>query len=239
MKIQQFLDHHGISVNPFSEEDAQTDPVFKDHCILSTYHPSWDKVYGDPAEPATSIVFGEKGSGKTALRSANRAPSDRVQPPASQWAAVRHRVRRFQSVSRSLRRAHGPAARRGDQVLAQWKLWDHMDAILSLGVTQLVDRMLESQRQNKKPHRSTSGRSKFASSIGTRRATCCCWPLVTIVDGRSAAPPLASVAPQAAFSHLAGPMAGGARVFGNIGRDRHRGRRRSLEMVRDAVAVRR
>ena len=68
MKIQQFLDHHGIEANPFAEEDAQTDPVFKEHCIASMYHPVWDKIYGDPAEPATSVVFGEKGSGKTALR---------------------------------------------------------------------------------------------------------------------------------------------------------------------------
>ncbi len=68
MKIQQFLEHHGIGANPFAEEDAQTDPVFKEHCIASTYHPTWDKIYGDPAEPATSIVFGEKGSGKTAMR---------------------------------------------------------------------------------------------------------------------------------------------------------------------------
>ena len=30
--------------------------------------PTWDKVYGDPSEPATSIIFGEKGSGKTAMR---------------------------------------------------------------------------------------------------------------------------------------------------------------------------
>ena len=51
-----------------AEEDAQTDPVFKEFCIESTYHPTWDKVYGDPSEPATSIIFGEKGSGKTAMR---------------------------------------------------------------------------------------------------------------------------------------------------------------------------
>src|SRR6187431_886019 len=68
MKVSQLLQHHGIARNPFAEEDAQTDPVFKEHCIQSTYHPTWDKVYGDPAEPATSIVFGEKGSGKTAMR---------------------------------------------------------------------------------------------------------------------------------------------------------------------------
>ena len=68
MKVQQFLDHHGIARNPFAEEDAQTDPVFKEFCIESTYHPTWDKVYGDPSEPATAIIFGEKGSGKTAMR---------------------------------------------------------------------------------------------------------------------------------------------------------------------------
>jgi hypothetical protein len=67
MRIQQFLDHHGIARNPFAEEDAATDPVFKDHCIDSTYHPTWDKIYGDPREPSTSIVFGEKGAGKTAV----------------------------------------------------------------------------------------------------------------------------------------------------------------------------
>lgn len=48
MRIEQLLQHHGIAKNPFAEEDAQTDPVFKDHCIVSTYHPTWDKVYGDP-----------------------------------------------------------------------------------------------------------------------------------------------------------------------------------------------
>ena len=68
MKIQQFLQHHGIAANPFADEDAQTDLVFKGYCIANTYHPAWDKIYGDPTEPATSVVFGEKGSGKTALR---------------------------------------------------------------------------------------------------------------------------------------------------------------------------
>ena len=38
----------------------------------------------------------------------------------------------------SARKQRDPA-----RVLAEWKLWDHMDAILSLGVTSLVDRMLQ------------------------------------------------------------------------------------------------
>ena len=38
----------------------------------------------------------------------------------------------------SARKQRDPA-----NVLAEWKLWDHMDAILSLGVTSLVDDMLD------------------------------------------------------------------------------------------------
>ena len=68
MNIQQFLAHHSLTANPFVEEDAQTDRVFKEHCLRDTFHPAWEKIYGNPADPSTSIVFGEKGSGKTAIR---------------------------------------------------------------------------------------------------------------------------------------------------------------------------
>src|SRR4029077_7167733 len=68
MKIDQFLRHHGITGNPFSEEDAQTDTVFKRRCLATIHHPAWDKFFGSPADPSTALVFGEKGSGKTALR---------------------------------------------------------------------------------------------------------------------------------------------------------------------------
>jgi len=143
MKIQQFLDHHGVASNPFAEEDAQTDPVFKEHCIASTYHPTWDKVYGDPAEPATSIVFGEKGSGKTALRLQivrhltefnSTHPNQRVF--VIEYDDFNPFLDRFRDKLSARRR-------RQDQVFREWKLWDHMDAILSLGVTRLVDRILD------------------------------------------------------------------------------------------------
>ena len=61
MKLSDFLKHHGIISNPFAEEDAQSDIVFQNGC-LETRHPAWDKIFGDPALPSTSIVFGEKGS---------------------------------------------------------------------------------------------------------------------------------------------------------------------------------
>ena len=143
MRTQQFLEHHGIASNPFAEEDAQTDPVFKEHCIDSTYHPTWDKIYGNPAEPATSIVFGEKGSGKTAMRLQivrHLAAYNREHPD--------HRVfvieyDDFNPFLDRFRDRLSSRRQRSDRALAEWKLWDHMDAILSLGVTGLVDRILE------------------------------------------------------------------------------------------------
>ena len=153
MRTQQFLEHHGIASNPFAEEDAQTDPVFKGHCIASTYHPTWDKIYGDPAEPATSIVFGEKGSGKTAMRLQIVRHLAAYNRPAPRQRRVRHRVRRLQSVPRRFRDRLCGRRRRPERVLAEWRLWDHMDAILSLGVTGLVDRILDVRAPDRRGRR--------------------------------------------------------------------------------------
>ena len=68
MKLEHFFKHHGIVGNPFSEEDAQTDTVFKRRCLATIHHPAWNKFFGSPSDPSTALVFGEKGSGKTALR---------------------------------------------------------------------------------------------------------------------------------------------------------------------------
>jgi hypothetical protein len=143
MRIQQFLDHHGIARNPFAEEDAATDPVFKDHCIDSTYHPTWDKVYGDPNEPSTAIVFGEKGAGKTAMRLqlARHLDDFNLKNPGKGSFVIHYDD--FNPFLDRFRERLGRSHRRPDRVLAQWKLWDHMDAILSIGVTGLVDRVLE------------------------------------------------------------------------------------------------
>jgi hypothetical protein len=145
MKVGQFLQHHGISRNPFAEEDAQTDPVFKEFCIESTYHPAWDKVYGDPRDPATSIVFGEKGSGKTAMR---LQIQDHLQKHNREHRDQRIFVIAYDDFNPFLDRFRNRLSkrkRRADRALQQWRLWDHMDAILSLGVTNLVDGILETR----------------------------------------------------------------------------------------------
>lgn len=146
MRLQQFLEHHGLAANPFADEDAQTDLIFKGHCITHAYHPTWDKIYGNPAEPATAIVFGEKGSGKTALglQIVRHLADYNLEHPQRRVFVVRYDdfnpyLDRFRDRFRGRRR-------QVQRALAQWRLWDHADAILGLGVTQLVDRVLGSRQ---------------------------------------------------------------------------------------------
>jgi hypothetical protein len=148
MKIQQLLEHHGIARNPFAEEDAQTDPVFKDHCIESTFHPTWDKVYGDPAEPATAVVFGEKGSGKTAMR---LQIARHLEEYNEKHSGERIFVIHYDDFNPFLDRFHERVGRRrrADKVLSRWHLWDHMDAVLQIAVMGLVDRILHVKQPSK------------------------------------------------------------------------------------------
>ncbi len=143
MKIQQFLEHHGLNSNPFADEDAQTDQVFKGGCIRSVFHPAWDKIYGNPAEPATSVVFGEKGAGKTAMRLQviRRLADYNADRPEHQVFVVQYDD--FNPFLDRFRESFSGRRRRIDRALSNWRLWDHIDAILSLAVTQLVDRILE------------------------------------------------------------------------------------------------
>jgi len=143
MKLHDFLTHHGMASNPFADEDAQTDPVFRDRCRTSTFHPSWDKVYGDPANPATSIVFGEKGAGKTAMRLQIAAQIEHHNSEHEDRRAFVIEYDDFNPfLDRFADRLSGRTRRDPAKVLTEWKLWDHMDAILSLGVTSVVDRLL-------------------------------------------------------------------------------------------------
>ena len=145
MKIQELLDHHGIHRNPFAEEDAQTDHIFKEACIDGTYHPAWDKVYGDPSEPATAVVFGEKGAGKTAMR---LQIACHVEEYNRQNQKNRLFVIHYDDFNPFLDRFRLKSRRRQsvDRVLKEWRLWDHMDAILSLGVTGIVDQIVGAKR---------------------------------------------------------------------------------------------
>jgi hypothetical protein len=139
MKTDQFLRHHGIAGNPFSEEDAQTDTVFKRQCLATIHHPAWDKFFGSPADPSTALVFGEKGSGKTALRLQAVAELEKYNHDHPNERVFVISYDDFNPYLDHFRNAI--RARDTSQVLARWRLQDHMDAILAQGVTQLVDQL--------------------------------------------------------------------------------------------------
>jgi hypothetical protein len=139
MKIDQFLGHFGIAGDPFSEEDAQTDTVFKRGCLWKIHHPAWSKYFGSPSDPSTALVFGEKGSGKTALRLQSAAELDaynEAHPGERIFVISYDDFNPFLDHFRAAVRARDSV-----EALKRWRLQDHMDAILALGVTQLVDRL--------------------------------------------------------------------------------------------------
>jgi hypothetical protein len=139
MKIDQFLGHFGIAGDPFGEEDAQTDTVFKRGCLWKIHHPACSKFFGSPADPSTAVVFGEKGSGKTALRlqvSAELDAYNEAHPDARIFVISYDDFNPFLDHYRAAVRARDAA-----EALKRWRLPDHMDAILALGVTQLIDHL--------------------------------------------------------------------------------------------------
>jgi hypothetical protein len=146
MKVQQFLAHYGIEENPFAQEDAQTDHVFRDHCLAATHHPAWDKIFGNPEHPSTSVVFGEKGAGKTALRlqivGELRKFNDK-NPERQVFIVEYDDFNPFLDSFRSRLRSWN---RKATRALSRWRLWDHMDAILCLSTTKLVNLVLDEGR---------------------------------------------------------------------------------------------
>ncbi|WP_010584837.1 hypothetical protein [Schlesneria paludicola] len=143
MKVQQFLEHHGLNQNPFSQEDAQTDPLFQKLCADGTFHPAWDKIYGDPSHPSTAVVFGEKGSGKTALRLqiVDHTAKYNTEHPDDRVFIVDYDD--FNPFLDSFNEKVGWAGARPEKTLSKWRLWDHIDCILSLATTHIVDDLLK------------------------------------------------------------------------------------------------
>jgi hypothetical protein len=142
MKVQQLLAHHGIRENPFGQEDAQNDQVFKRHCLAGTYHPAWDKIFGSPEDPATAVVFGEKGSGKTALRLQIVGQISRYNQEHPDERVLVVEYDDFNPFLDCFRDRLFGRRRRPERTLESWRLWDHMDAILTLAVTGVVDRIV-------------------------------------------------------------------------------------------------
>lgn len=147
MKVSRFFEHWDIAENPFRAEEARHDAVFRRLGVEGASHPDFDKIVGEADRPATSIVFGEKGSGKTAIRlqiaqrieERNRARKDGrifMVPHDDMNAALDHFC-----VAMGQRAGDDPLP-----ALKQFRLVDHMDAILHTATVRLVDALLGDPR---------------------------------------------------------------------------------------------
>ncbi len=170
MNIARFFEHWGLRENPFSAEEARHDAVFAQLPMDAAAHPDFEKILGDLHHPATSIVFGEKGSGKTAIRIRlaqkieswnERHPDDRVLLIA--YDDLNPVLDRF--VARTQR----AGAKTVGAALEQFTLADHMDAIAHLMVRDFTNRCLGGEGVSREDSRELV--RKFRRADPTMRST--------------------------------------------------------------------
>lgn len=146
MNTASFFSHWGIAENPFRAEEARHDPVFSRLAIDANAHPDFEKIVGDLRQPSTAIVFGEKGSGKTAIRlqieSVVRAHNAK-HPDAGVFLVAYDDLNPV--LDRIVQRAglsDTDDAAKALGAVGTVRLIDHMDAILHLATVRLVDVVL-------------------------------------------------------------------------------------------------
>lgn len=146
MEISQFLAHHGLADHPFSAEEARFDPIFDRLSATTVSHQDFAKILGDIERPSTAVVFGEKGSGKTAIRLmiGKRVAEHNEKNPEKRTLLVAYDDlnpvldRIVQKHQRGMGFAKATRAST-EKLLSQIRLQDHQDAILSAAVTRVVD----------------------------------------------------------------------------------------------------
>ncbi|NUQ67202.1 MAG: hypothetical protein HUU18_02825 [Phycisphaerales bacterium] len=148
MTPSDFLERHGLAENPFRGEEARCDDVFArmggadstadPHGV---HHADFEKIAGDLRRPSSSVVFGEKGAGKTAIRlqlerriaGFNKANPDRkvLLIPHDDLNALLDRVHE---------RTPGKSVL---ESLQQVRLVDHVDAVLHAVTPRVIDAVLD------------------------------------------------------------------------------------------------
>lgn len=159
MTLDEFFEHWSIVENPFRAEEARRDGVFLRMSGLPpvtaaappeprtngagsravAFHSDFEKILGDLSSPASSIVFGEKGSGKTAIRLqiAERVREHNAANPRSRVLLVP-----YDDLNAILDRLHQRLDGTPAESLAGIRLNDHVDGLVHQVVARLVDALL-------------------------------------------------------------------------------------------------
>lgn len=139
MNVQSFFRHWKIRENPFMAEEARQDDVFG-RLQSESRHPDVPKIVGDPARPSSAVVFGEKGSGKTAIRLQVEAAIHEYNERNPDRRSLIIAYDELNPVlDRFARRVKGKTPL---ETLRKLKLVDHIDGLLSVAVPDLVDSAL-------------------------------------------------------------------------------------------------
>ena len=152
MFVQTWRQHWGILDDPFACEDADKDMILG-QVDVGAVHSGFDRLYGDPQAPGPGIVFGEKGSGKSGLRLMMRRhlETHNAQHPQARMFLIDY-IDFDLFLDEFAQRIGAPKTpdKASATIVEAWTLNDHLDAIVSLGVTQLVDRSLAGEDKAKR-----------------------------------------------------------------------------------------
>ncbi|MEZ6318519.1 MAG: hypothetical protein R3B49_07175 [Phycisphaerales bacterium] len=169
MNLAQFFAHWSIEENPFRGEEARHDSVFARVGVeheeaapaaprviredgaapapasvkaVPSVHSDFEKIVGDLARPSTAVVFGEKGSGKTAIR---MQIADRVARRNKRYPDARTLVIAYDELNGFLDQVcERDAGKRRDplETFKSIRLVDHMDAILAIGTGRISSALI-------------------------------------------------------------------------------------------------
>jgi len=152
MFAQTWRKHWGLSAEPFVHEDADKDPILS-KIDAAAAHSAFDRIYGNPETPGPGIVFGEKGSGKSGLRLAlqRRITEHNQKHPDSRVFVVDYTsFDYFLDQYRQAAKLPPVANKSVPKVLDRFGIADHLDSILSVGVTTLTDELIDGSKAGKK-----------------------------------------------------------------------------------------
>ncbi|MCL4742326.1 MAG: hypothetical protein KJZ54_09000 [Phycisphaerales bacterium] len=156
MNLAQFFDHWQIVENPFQGEEARHDAVFarmalrreETHAPVAM-HSDFEKILGGLSRPATAVVFGEKGSGKTAIR---MQIADHVARHNTASRSGRVFLIAYDDLNAFLDRLHEVNGGKTPlDSFQRMRLVDHIDAILSIGATAVTDALLDGRATDANP----------------------------------------------------------------------------------------
>lgn len=137
MKIETFLQHFRLRENPFVAEEARDDEIYHNIMNSGVAHPEFEKIFGRPDRPSTSVVFGEKGSGKTALR---LLMEQRLREYNEKHSDKKTWIVRYDEWNHMVDRTVGSEGAAEDpENFKKIRLEDHIDKIISMVVTEIVD----------------------------------------------------------------------------------------------------